>query len=273
MHMKRSIRAHDENGFTLIELLVVMLIIGVLAAIAIPVFLNQQKVARDNSVTSDVKNIAAQVQSLLVTHPDASSFGISTRGENGLTPSQAFLTVDGTSAKASLSEGVIIALQAGENPGEYKVYGWHLKGKSYASQALVYDSSKGGLQKTTVPLPSGVPSTINGGTSGTPATDARWTHSGEVEVAGTANLTYTIKWTPVASAGSYSVKFTEYRTDSTIIYEQVGIVPSGDCSASSCSYTFPYGNGTASAHQVVFTVTPVVGGTPQPALSGEITMK
>ncbi len=76
----------EEEGFTLIELLVVIIIIGILAAIAIPVFLSQKQKGYEASMKSDLRTVAQEIEAQNVdaqNYSNTTFAGVTSGGRRG----------------------------------------------------------------------------------------------------------------------------------------------------------------------------------------------
>jgi type IV pilus assembly protein PilA len=140
--IRTRFRSHDD-GFTLIELLVVVVIIGILIAIAIPLYLNYEKGAQNKSAASDVRGAISTVEQC---YSDSSTQLYPT----SWTAAAGFGGCATPSAVIKISSGntLIYNPNSTTTPATYSVVGYHGTSTSNNGVWYCYSSAAGGSVKT-----------------------------------------------------------------------------------------------------------------------------
>ena len=132
-------RQRGEGGFTLIELLVVVVIIGILAAIAIPAFLKQREKAWGAQVVSDIKNASTAAEAFAVDNSGSYLTG-------GTGP--AMTVTDLTANGYNQTVGVNLAVTVAADGNSYKLVGTNTHLGTGAGNTWTYDSTTGTTTKS-----------------------------------------------------------------------------------------------------------------------------
>ena len=150
----RKAQEENEGGFTLIELLVVIIIIGILAAIAIPTFLNQRKKGYDAQAKSDLRNVATLEETYFTDNNFyyfGSAAGTPLAFAAGLTDYKSSAAVTAmvikgyTTANLASTPPALPSASTLDTAATGSVGGFCAEATSTSGNTFVYDSTKGGL--------------------------------------------------------------------------------------------------------------------------------